>query len=241
MGRKKQLFEKNASEPFKLSRSKIDLFLNCPRCFYLDRKLGISAPGSFPLTLNNAVDCLLKKEFDAYRCKKMPHPLMKTAGVNAVPLESDKLKGWQDFHNGLQYLDTKHNLLIYGAPDDVWVNADGEYIVADYKATSTDKEITLDDGWKIAYKRQVEIYQWLLKKNGFKVNDKAYFVYANALVNENNFNSQLKFDIKILGYDGNTDWIESKIEEIYQCLCSNTVPKASQCPMCNYTERVANI
>ncbi|EKE12188.1 MAG: hypothetical protein ACD_13C00277G0004, partial [uncultured bacterium] len=35
------LYEPNSAKSFKLSRSKIDLFLECPRCFYLDRRLGI--------------------------------------------------------------------------------------------------------------------------------------------------------------------------------------------------------
>ena len=67
---KKLLFDPNLSEPMPLSRSKIDLFLKCPKCFYLDRKLGISQPSGAPFTLNMAVDTLLKKEFDVYRQKK---------------------------------------------------------------------------------------------------------------------------------------------------------------------------
>ena len=44
--RKKTLFIKGQNEPFELSRSKVDLFLQCPRCFYLDRseKHRISRP-----------------------------------------------------------------------------------------------------------------------------------------------------------------------------------------------------
>jgi len=30
-----------SSEPFKLSRSRIEQFLKCPRCFYIDRRLGV--------------------------------------------------------------------------------------------------------------------------------------------------------------------------------------------------------
>ncbi len=63
----KKLFNTKSIEAFPLSRSKIDLFLQCPRCIYLDRKLGISQPSGAPFTLNNAVDVLLKKEFDTHR------------------------------------------------------------------------------------------------------------------------------------------------------------------------------
>ena len=61
------MYVPNSREPFKLSQSKIDLFLECPRCFYLDRRLGVGRPPGFPFALNAAVDTLLKQEFDIYR------------------------------------------------------------------------------------------------------------------------------------------------------------------------------
>ena len=45
----------------KLSRSKIDLYLECPRCFWLDLKKGIKRPQPAPYTINSAIDLLLKK------------------------------------------------------------------------------------------------------------------------------------------------------------------------------------
>ena len=68
--RTRNLYTPQSGELFKISRSKIDLFLNCPKCFYLDRRLGINQPPSFPFSLNAAVDLLLKKEFDTYRAQK---------------------------------------------------------------------------------------------------------------------------------------------------------------------------
>ena len=62
--RSRNLFNPESPEPFKLSRSRIDTFLNCQRCFYIDRRLGVDRPPGFPFALNSAVDTLLKKEFD---------------------------------------------------------------------------------------------------------------------------------------------------------------------------------
>ena len=39
-------------------------------------------------------------------------------------------------------------------------------MVVDYKATAKQRDVTLDADWQIAYKRQMEIYQWLLRANG---------------------------------------------------------------------------
>src|SRR5580693_7710100 len=71
------IFEPNSSEPFTISRSGIDLFVQCQRCFYLDKRLGTARPPGFPFSLNSAVDALLKREFDGHRAAGTAHPLMK--------------------------------------------------------------------------------------------------------------------------------------------------------------------
>lgn len=83
MKKRRNIYNPASSEPFKLSRSNVDLFLQCPRCFYLDRKLGISHPSGVPFTLNNAVDLLLKKEFDQYRDSKSVHPYIKDQSLGS--------------------------------------------------------------------------------------------------------------------------------------------------------------
>ena len=72
--RTRNLYQPGDAKPFRLSRSKLELFMNCQRCFYLDRRLGIGQPPRFPFNLNSAVDFLLKKEFDDYRARQAPHP-----------------------------------------------------------------------------------------------------------------------------------------------------------------------
>ena len=153
------IFNPKSKDPFKLSRSKIDLFVDCPQCFYLDRRLGISRPPSFPFSLNSAVDALLKKEFDLYRKQKAPHPLIEEFGIDAIPYEHKDIDIWRDNFIGMQYLHEPTNLLITGAIDDIWVNSNGEVIIVDYKATSKASEVNLDAEWQDGYKRQMEIYQ----------------------------------------------------------------------------------
>ena len=84
--RTRNLYDPKSKEPFRLSRSKIELFISCPKCFYLDRRLGVAQPHGFPFALNSAVDALLKKEFDILRIKDKTHPLIKKYKVNAIPL-----------------------------------------------------------------------------------------------------------------------------------------------------------
>lgn len=225
----------------KLSRSKIEDFMRCQRCFYLDRKLGVGRPSSYPFNLNSAVDLLLKKEFDVHRARATAHPLMKTYGIRAVPFAHKDIDVWRQNFVGVQYLHEKTGLLVFGAVDDLWINAKGELHVVDYKATSKDSEVTLDAEWQDGYKRQMEIYQWLLRRNGFPVSDTGYFVYCNGKRDAKAFDGKLEFDIKIIPYTGDDAWVEPTLEKIVRCLKSNSIPKASQeCDYCSYREKAAS-
>jgi CRISPR/Cas system-associated exonuclease Cas4 (RecB family) len=176
----RNIFDPSSKEPFKISRSKIELFLNCPKCFYFDLRFGISRPPGYPFTLNAAVDKLLKKEFDVHRAEKSSHPIMKEYGIDAVPYSNEKINEWRDTRKGISYLCQPANILFYGAVDDVWENPSGEIHIVDYKATSKTSEVTIDDDWQMGYKRQIEMYQWLFKQNSFNVSDIGYFVYCNG-------------------------------------------------------------
>ncbi len=234
--RTKGLFEPKAGEPFRMSRSKLELFLECPRCFYFDRRLGVGRPPGFPFSLNSAVDTLLKKEFDIHRLKNQKHPLMEKYGIDAVPVSHKDLDLWRHNFTGIQYLHKPTNLLITGAIDDLWQNPKGEYIVVDYKATSKNEKIeALDKAWQDSYKRQMEIYQWLLRKNGYKVSDTGYFVYCNGITDKKAFDAKLEFDITIIPYKGDDSWIEKAITNAHKCLMANEIPESGDdCDYCAY-------
>lgn len=235
--RKKNLYEPESRMPFRLSRSKIDLFLECPRCFYLDRRLGVGRPPGFPFTLNSAVDHLLKKEFDFHRSVAQAHPLMDTYGIKAIPFAHEKMEDWRNTFKGVEYLEPKTNFLVFGAVDDIWINEDGELIVVDYKATSKDGEITLDAEWQDGYKRQMEVYQWLLRKNGFKVSDTGYFVYANGQKDREAFDAKLEFDIKLIPYTGSDLWVSEALGDAKVLLDKNEIPERGEaCDYCDYRE-----
>lgn len=240
--RSRGIFNPVAEEPFKLSRSKIDLFLECPRCFYLDRRLGVGRPPGFPFSLNAAVDFLLKKEFDLHRAKNTKHPLMEAYGIDAVPFAHEKLAQWRNNFTGVQFLHPATNFLVFGAIDDVWQLPDKQLAVVDYKATSKQEEVSLDAPWQIGYKRQMEVYQWLLRRNDFQVADTGYFVYCNGNTDKEAFDGQLEFDIKIIPYKGNDGWIEPVLLEMKKCLLADKIPAASpDCDFCRYREAVKKV
>ena len=236
------IYKKEATDAFKISRTGIENFVRCPRCFYLDKKLGIKQPPGYPFTLNSAVDFLLKKEFDFHRVAKTSHPLMKQFGVDAVPFVHKNMEIWRENFKGVQYLHDATNLYIFGAVDDIWVNPKGELLVVDYKATSKDTEVTLDADWQDGYKRQMEVYQWLLRRNDFKVSDTGYFVYCNGRKDKKAFDGKLEFDVKVIPYVGSDRWIEKALLHIKKLLDAEKIPSfTADCDFCNYQQKLKEV
>ncbi|MBX4197370.1 PD-(D/E)XK nuclease family protein [Candidatus Saccharibacteria bacterium] len=229
------------SAVYKISRSKIELFTQCQRCFWLDARLKIKRPSSPPFQINKAIDELLKKEFDSYRIKGEPHPWMIEHEIKAIPMQHIDLDKWRHNFTGVATLHEPTNLLVYGAIDDVWVNDDGELIVVDYKATAKAGEITLDADWQIMYKRQMEVYQWLLRQNGFDVSNIGYFVYTNGRLDLDGFYDKVEFRTKIISYNGSDNWVEPTIKRMKDCLegdmpAVGTAAMGGPCEFCTYAK-----
>lgn len=240
--RARNVYDPEEKTPFRISRSKIDLFVECPRCFYIDRRLGIGRPPGFPFSLNSAVDTLLKKEFDIHRSWKTAHPLMKAYGLDAVPLNDPRMDEWRDaLRRGITFHHKQTNLVVTGGVDDVWVNPSGELIVVDYKATSKDGIVSLDAPWQDGYKRQMEVYQWLFRKNGFTVSQTGYFVYCNGQTDRKTFDGKLEFAITLIPYKGNDAWIDPTLLDIKKIL-HGTLPLPSEdCDYCKYREAIIEV
>lgn len=228
---------------WKLSRSKIELFTTCPRCFYIDNKLGTKRPSIPSFLINTAVDTQLKNEFDAYRREGKAHPFQEEFKIDAKPAPHEKLNTWRENFEGVLYFHSPTQMTISGAIDDLWINSKREYIVVDYKATAKDAPVTeLDNGWHNAYRKQMEMYQWLLRKNGLTVSDTGYFVYCTGRANELTFDKKIEFDVHLIPYTGDDSWVEDVIYDIKKCLDSDTIPAAGTgCEYCMWFEARATL
>lgn len=233
-------YEPGQESPFKVSRSKIELFMQCPRCFWLDVRLKITRPSTPPFNINKAIDELFKKEFDTYRAKGEPHPLMLKNKIKAVPFQHKDLDTWRENFVGVIHLHEPTNLHVFGAVDDVWVDKDGKLIAVDYKATAKDKPVTAlgaEGGWQDMYRRQMEIYQWLLRQNGFEVNGTGYFVYATGTTDRDGFNNMIEFETHVIPHTGKSDWVEDILKKMKKVMDSEKMPAVGKAAMggdCEY-------
>ena len=159
MKRHRWKFDPTREEPFEISRSGIDSFIKCPACFWMNRAKGIKFPGMPGFLLNTATDTLLKKDFDVYREKQQPHPVMLNEKLDhLVPFEHEEFEQWtKSLQLGLRYEYKELNLIIGGGLDDVWHNTQTDEIhIVDYKSTASGmnsgkdglKKITLEGNYK---------------------------------------------------------------------------------------------
>jgi CRISPR/Cas system-associated exonuclease Cas4 (RecB family) len=240
-------YKPGQAAPYKISRSKIDLFMQCPRCFWLDVRLGIKRPSSPPFQINKAIDELFKKEFDAHRAAKTRHPLMESYELDLIPFQHANIDIWRDVpRTGIEFLHKETNLVLWGGVDDIWVDPKTqELVIVDYKATAKKGEVSLDAQWQDMYKRQLEVYQWLFRQNGFKVSDTGYFVYANGRMDLAGFYDKVEFRTKIIPYTGSDDWVEPTVKKMKQCMDNGEMPEMGKnvmdsskgCEFCIYARQ----
>ena len=209
--------------PYELSRSRIENFVRCPACFYLQQVRGIPFPSIPGFNINEATDILLKKDFDDCRERGVSHPFLTKLGKgHLIPYKHENFHLWtQSLHFGAEgRLNTVHektNLKVGGGLDDVWFNEESEELhVVDYKSTSTKtkgKAVSLNGWWKTTYKRQMDIYVWILRRLGFDVSNTGYFLYCDSdrftstpFLREGN--ALMDFKVSLLEYSVDCNWIE---------------------------------
>ena len=184
----------------------------------------------------------MKKEFDIHRVAKTRHPLMERYGIDAVPYRHPDLGKWRENFVGVQVHHRATNLLITGAVDDIWVNSKDVLHVVEYKATAKDGKVNIDADWQRSYKQQIEIYQWLLRRNGLPVSDTGYFVYVNGRRDRQAFDGRLEFDVVVIPYEGSAAWVEQAITEAHRCLMADALPtQAPECDFCAYRAAATDV
>ncbi len=240
------VFNPEHPAPYELSRGRIENFMRSPARFWLEQAKGVEFPGMPGFNLNTNTDTLLKRDHDQYRGKG-PTPLMKECGLSHLrPFAHEDIEKWeQSLHFGLspRHFNTVHektNILFGGGLDDVWENIEtGELHIVDYKSTAqlsqSPKPLNrdfLEDPWKAAYKRQMDMYQWIMRRKGFNVSNTGFFLYVDGqhigikgMLNKRKVKeATMVFNAEIIPYEGDDSWVEKALIDAKRTLLRKTCP-----------------
>lgn len=163
---------KKKDRPIKLSPSQLNLFLECPRCFWLHQNQDFHRPaGIFP-SLPSGMDNVIKVYFDKYRAKGKLPPEIEGRVVGTLLPDASVMEKWRSWRTGLNYKDKETGAMMIGALDDCLVH-DRKYIPLDYKTRGFDPK----DGGESFYQNQLNCYEFLLQANDFDTAGYAYLAY----------------------------------------------------------------
>ena len=213
---------------YKLSPSSLSLLTDCPRCFWLCFNKGIKRPaGIFP-SLPSGIDRILKDHFDRYAEKgELPPEVSELVGVKPFH-DKELLVTWRNNLKGIQWTDKKGNLF-RGAVDNILVKGK-KFIVLDYKT----RGYPLKEDTTGHYQDQLDIYNLLLRKNGYETEDYAYLLFYHPSKVDTNgqvifFKDLIKIDISV-----------SNAEKIFKkaiTTLEGPEPKENkECEYCKYRE-----
>src|SRR3989338_1321984 len=161
---------------FKLSPTSLNLMQECPRCFWLDKQDRWKRPaGIFP-SLPNGMDKILKIHFDKFMEKgELPPELCDNKECRNLKLFDDEnlLSVWRTNLKGISWVDENGNIL-HGAVDNILINKlNNKLIVLDYKT----RGFPLKEDTHEHYQLQLDVYNFLLKKNGYETEDFSYLLF----------------------------------------------------------------
>ena len=161
---------------YKLSPSGLNLFKECPRCFWLTQhKVWKRPSGIFP-SLPSGMDKILKVHFDKFMEKGiLPPEIAENKECKGMKLFNDKekLKVWQSNFKGVSWTDKEGNEL-HGAVDNILVSGkEKKLIVLDYKT----RGYAVKDDTAEHYRLQQNVYNFLLRKNGCETEDFFFLLF----------------------------------------------------------------
>lgn len=215
--------------PYTLSPSSLALFKQCPHCFWLSIKKNISRPAAIYPSLPYGIDKVLKERFDFFRSQnKLPLEL-RSLGSEFFLCEHPLLTLWKDNRQGLRWIDPQGNMLL-GAVDDI-LQQGNKLIILEYVTRGFElKEDTVS-----YYQDQVNLYTYLLRKNGFETENYAYvlFYYPKGV----NWRGDVWFHKKLEKVPVSLEAAEKLFHQALEILNQDLPLSSKECEFCRWKTR----
>ena len=213
----------------RLSPSSLNLFLECPRCFWLDKNKGIKRPRDIFPSLPGGMDSVIKKYFDSYRLNSDMPPEIKGKITGVLFSDIATLEKWRNWRKSeLCYEDRESRAILVGALDDCLVE-DDFYIPLDYKTRGYE----LKEDPRRYYQNQLDCYCLMLEYSGFRTKGLAYLLYYWP--EEVEQNGVVRFHVEPIRIKTNIESAKKTVKNAAKLL-SLPMPKSN--PDCEYCSLV---
>jgi len=207
----------------KLSASTLNLFLECPRCFWLRIKKGIKRPERPLPSITQGMDSIIKEYFNFFREKKILPPFLEKK-LSAKLIES--------LPKSLYYQPPQSDFLLWGKLDECIVFQDNTYAALDHKTRGSAPQSVHD-----SFKFQMDVYTLLLEENGYKTKKKAVLVYYYPIKAQASYGFDFEIDVHII--DTNPEFAKEVFERAIKVLESDVIPESSpNCEFCKWIRGV---
>jgi len=211
--------------PYKFSPSSLSLLKDCPRCFWLKFNKGIEMPGGVFPSLPSGMDSVIKKHFDSFRERDEVPPEIKETGASLFK-DAEQLKTWRSNFKGVRWEDDKGNVL-HGAVDDL-LEKNGKLIVIDFKT----RGFPCKDDTHEHYQDQLDIYNFLLRKNSHDTEDYAYLIFYHPT--HVNGNGDIAFERTLKKMKINVNNAERIFKNAIKILDGDEPKSAEDCGICGF-------
>ncbi|MBN2120539.1 MAG: hypothetical protein JW734_05750 [Candidatus Omnitrophica bacterium] len=214
-------------QSYRLSPTSLNLFLDCPRCFWLKLKKKISRPEQPSSTLPRGMDLLVKKYFDKWRQQKRP-PEFKDKMACELIQDQQLLDKWRNWRSGLCFCDKSlSGAVLFGALDECFVDGD-VYMPADYKT----RGFSLKDNSIGYFQNQMDCYTLLLKMNSYKVNNTGYLIYY--ILSDVGENGSSRFKVELIPMQTDPDRAYSTFKRAVEFLDEPLPDYSGSCSFCSW-------
>ena len=175
------------------------------------------------------MDRILKVHFDSFRDKGLlPPELEKLNGHVKLFEDVELLKVWRNNLKGIQWADENGNIF-RGAVDNL-LQKDDKLIVLDYKT----RGYPLKDDTASHYQDQLDIYNFLLRKNGYQTENYSYLIFYHPNCVHENGDVDFHSDLVKVGIDIKN--AEKIFKGALKILKSKIPNSHEECSFCEWAE-----
>lgn len=214
--------KKKDKSKFVLSPSSLNIFRDCPRCFWLQVNCNIRRPrGAFP-SIASGLDRVIKEYFNTYRTREVLPPLLngKIEG-KLIPQLPPKL----------YFNDYAKNASLMGMLDECLILSGNIYAPLDYKTRGSFTEDVHP-----AYQLQMDVYTLLLEKNNHKTNSLAYLLYF--VPNTGKLHEGIPFNVKFMEVKTSIERALDIFHKALELLRGQMPESSPNCEYCNWVKEL---